>query len=133
MKNVYNKFVKFSIILTAALLSGCSRSSESFDTEPGKGVGFRSISEVNTLVENGKIEGIKTKIHDGVTAPIVTVEKPSSVEFLPGGDTKVMRRPEEHIRVWVAPFQDESGNFHEGSVVHTLLNHGTWHMFPKSH
>lgn len=132
MPNMYKKNCKcFCFSLLAAFLSGCSGSSESFDTEPGKGVGFRSISEVNKMVDRGQIDGIK-KQEDGVISPIVTVEKPSMFDFIPGGDSKVMRRPEEHIRVWVAPFQDAVGNFHEGSVVHTLLNHGTWHMFPST-
>ena len=129
---MYNKNFKFFYLIPlAALLSGCSSSSESFDTKPGQGVGFRSISEVNKMVERGKIDGLSSS-NEVVIAPIVTVDKPSMVDFVPLGDSKVMRRPEEHIRVWVAPYQDGSGNFHEGSVVHTLLNHGTWHMFPTS-
>lgn len=125
-----NRVIK--IFILAVFLSGCSSTSETFDTKPGKGVGFHSISDVSKMVDFGKIEGVKTENHDGVMPPIVTIDKPSSVDFIPYGDAKVMRRPEEHIRVWVAPFQDVTGNFHEGSVVHTLLHHGTWHMFPKS-
>lgn len=130
--NMYNKIFKFfAVLFVVPFLSGCSTVSESFDTKPGKGVGFKSVSDVNQMVEDGKIEGLPLK-KDAVTQPIVTLEKPSMVDFIPTFDSKVMRRPEKHMRVWVAPYQDGTGNFHEGSVVHTLINHGTWHMFKES-
>lgn len=127
---MYNKFFKLSLCLSAAFLSACSSSSESFDTPPGKGVGFRSISDVNKMVDKGHIKGISSS-DDGVMPPVLAVDKPS-VAFISSCDSKVIRKPEEHMRVWVAPHQDGSGNFHEGSVVHTLLNQGTWHIFSPS-
>lgn len=40
----------------------------------------------------------------------------------------VQRIQEEHLRVWIAPFQDAQGNFHEGSIVHTVLKPGSWQI-----
>jgi hypothetical protein len=40
----------------------------------------------------------------------------------------VHRVPEEHLRVWIAPFQDEYGNLHEGSLVHTVFKPGHWQL-----
>lgn len=120
-----------SLFISAAFLSACSNSSESFDTPPGKGVGSRSISDVNKMVDEGKIKGIPSS-QDSVIPPVITVDKPS-VDFISSCDSKVIRIPAEHMRVWVTPYQDDLGNFHEGSIVHTLLNQGTWHMFSPSH
>jgi hypothetical protein len=47
--------------------------------------------------------------------------------FLKGG-MSVYRVPEEHLRVWMAPFQDDQGNLHEASVIHTTLKPGYWKM-----
>jgi hypothetical protein len=32
------------------------------------------------------------------------------------------------MRVWVAPFQDVGGNFHEASLVHSVIQTGFWHV-----
>ena len=39
--------------LGALLLSGCSTYQETFECKPGKGVGCRSLSHVNQMVDAG--------------------------------------------------------------------------------
>ena len=46
-------------ILWVLTLTACSSVSESFDSEATKGVGVKSISEVNAMLDQGKIAGVK--------------------------------------------------------------------------
>jgi hypothetical protein len=121
-----------SLVPCLALLCGCSPNAEHFDSEPGKGVGARPISRVNTMVDRGEIPDVRG---DGVPSPRI------APVFVPGGipqheldsvivsdKARVTRTPERHVRVWVAPYQDGAGNFHEGTYVHTLIRPSTWAM-----
>lgn len=123
------------------LLSGCSTTSETFDCSPGKGVGCKSISEVNHMVDQGVLgEGALGKGGNNVTTILppelviamgsledkLTGIQGAGLRLVDGGHAR--RVPEEHLRVWVAPFQDDQGNLHEGSVIHTVLKPGHWQL-----
>ncbi len=126
----------FLSVLT--LLSGCSTTSEVFECEAGKGIGCKSISEVNKMVDQGQVGGnsddpqiLKT------VAPVFAQNNLSSVtkpvdgnEIVLSDQTTVKRAQEDPLRVWIAPFQDEQGNLHEGSVVHTVIRPGYWQLTP---
>ena len=117
------------------LLSGCSTTSETFDTKPVQGVGLKSISEVNAMVERGELRGLNTDTGVSAnTAPLFLTQPPQNIsvdEVQLSDRTLVYRQPEKHLRVWVAPFQGQSGNLHEGAVVHTLMHAGYWQMNPN--
>ena len=108
------KYIVF--LLTANLLCGCSSSLETFDCGENPGVGCKSISAVNKMVDQGVLGASE---EEGSSIPL-------SVSL--GEDKVVERIKEEHMRVWIAPFQDEHGNLHEGSIVHTVLKPGYWHV-----
>jgi len=59
----------------------------------------------------------------------VTPLPQDSLQDVALSDDMVVRRiREEHLRVWVAPFQDQQGNLYEGTVIHTVLKPGFWHI-----
>ena len=129
---MYYKFVNIFMAIITLMLTACSSASESFDSEATKGVGAKSISEVNAMIDQGKIAGLKSEVdQDSVVAPVV-VQKPVPIanpETIVLSDHSVIQRqPEQHMRIWFAPFQDINGNFHEASVVHTLLRPSFWHV-----
>jgi conjugal transfer pilus assembly protein TraV len=128
-------------------LGGCSTTSETFDCQSGKGVGCKSISTVNKMVNQGSLGG---EVEEGKqslilpsSVPIMSTGSPgveasgntladktfSQQADIPLSDDFLVRRvSEEHLRVWIAPFQDVQGNFHEGSIVHTVLKPGFWQI-----
>jgi conjugal transfer pilus assembly protein TraV len=121
-------------------LCACSTTSETFDCPSGKGVGCKSISEVNQMVDRGTLgrdaeEGKQSILPlQSLSAPIMATD-PSAVERdkasakISLSDTMAVHRArEEHLRVWIAPFQDEQGNLHEGSIIHTVLKPGYWQL-----
>ena len=101
-------------------LTGCSTSFETFDSEPGKGVGSKSITEVNHMIDRGDLALLDTQ-HDHPQFLIQEEKTPSSSK-----DLSVERIPEKKLCVWIAPFQDDNGDFHEASSVYTVVRPGLW-------
>ena len=121
-----------TIMVMGLLLTGCSSASESFDSEATKGVGSKSISEVNAMIDQGKIEGIKGDSDASKVIAPVLLQSPLPTlnqETIVLSDHSVIhRQPEQHMRIWMAPFQDANGNFHEAAVVHTLQRPSFWQV-----
>lgn len=132
--NVYYNFVKIFGWVCLFGLTGCSTASESFDSEPTKGVGSKSISQVNAMIDQGKIEGISGDVerHEGKPiAPVIVqtpVPNPSPETIVLSDHSVIYRQPEQHLRIWMASFQDGNGNFHEAAVIHTLLRPSFWQV-----
>lgn len=121
-----------SLCLSALfLLTGCSTTSETFDTGAVEGLGAKSITEVNAMVNQGEVGGPKNPSSLKSSPPIFSTFDVNSVDVEAielSNKTITYRQPEKHRRVWIAPFQDARGNLHEGSIVHTLIRSGYWQM-----
>ena len=139
LKNRHLKMM--SIFALSALLClnlcACSTTSETFDCKAGKGVGCKSISEVNQMVDsNTRVQGRfgESEVEKGQQPilPLETADRDKTLSQqteIPLSDTIAVHRvQEEHLRVWIAPFQDEQGNLHEGSVIYTILKPGYWQL-----
>jgi len=139
------------IVIVDLSLTGCSTTSETFDCKAGQGVGCKSISEVNQMVDHGVDQGAEQGSFGSFSERDTTLSRDKqsklplepaplstsmiSRDFLsvePSNSLMVRRMPEEYLRVWVAPFQDHQGNLHEGSVIHTVLKPGYWQLKPLS-
>lgn len=125
-----------SIILFPLLTSCAGVYDQGFDCPAEKGVGCKSISQVNSMVDKG---GLDKKICTGSSCNIVTPVKSQSNpkhilkrfdqigirrSNLPG--EKVIRVPERTQRIWVASHEDVDGNFVEESFVHAVIENGKW-------
>lgn len=120
---------KYQLLPILFLLAACSSASEHFDSEATQGVGVKSLSEVNAMIDQGKLAGIPVEGATAVAPQVVA--KPSSsalATILLSDQSLAQRQPEQHLRIWIAPFQDNQGNFHEGSIVHTLQRPSFWQM-----
>jgi conjugal transfer pilus assembly protein TraV len=129
---MYYKFVNIFMTIVTLMLTACSSASESFDSEATKGVGAKSISEVNAMIDQGKMDGLKSEVDQAsVVAPVI-VQNPipiaNSETIVLSDYSVIQRQPEQHMRIWFAPFQDINGNFHEASIVHTLLRPSFWQV-----
>lgn len=120
--------------LTVSILSGCSLPNETFDCPAGLGVGCRSISKVNQDIDNGSIlkeEMAEIGFHKQFVAPVISQVSPDTLnlsEIVLSDKSVIQRGREEHLRVWIAPHADEDNNFHEASVVHTIIRPSYWHL-----
>ena len=120
-----------SIILFPLLTSCAGVYDQGFDCPAEKGVGCKSISQVNSMVDKG---GLDKKICTGSSCNIVEPQPKIILKRfdqigirrsnLPG--EKVIRVPERTQRIWVASHEDVEGNFVEESFIHTVIEKGKW-------
>lgn len=81
------------------VLGGCATYSETFECGVGPGVGCKSLSQVNAMVENGQL-------------PVEDPDEGAMVQ------EKVWDPPASSgQRVWMAPYRDEEGHMHEGAYI----------------
>jgi len=107
-------------------LTACTSNNDLFDCPAGKGVGCQSISEVNRRVDRGDFENQREERTDSLKAlaPVAMTFDDRVQPSSPG----IERVPEKNLRLWIAPFQDEDGNFHEESAIHTIVRQGRWKL-----
>lgn len=125
------KLQQLAILGGLLCLTACSTASENFDSEAIQGVGAKSISQVNKMSDRGEIKSITTDEVKATTAPVVSLAplpQANPEKIVLSDDAVIYRQPEQVLRVWIAPFQDQNGNFYEASVVHTLLRPSFWQM-----
>ncbi len=119
---------KFAILISSlTCLSACVGTAEKFDCPAGSGLGCHSITQVNQKVN----EGLNTTLNNKIQEKPKTYERSEKTKTSVSSglkDFKVQRVREAHLRIWFAPFQDPQGNFHEDSIVHTVLQPGSWQV-----
>ena len=128
------RFQTFWFVMTSLLLFGCSHYKESFDCPMSAGITCRSISQVDHMVEQGALP-------EASSAPLCAdkegyrpaVSCPGKADQCgrPGvapvyKDCTVLRHPEHHLRIWIAPFYDQHGSFHDDTTIYTVLRPGQW-------
>ena len=124
---------KLVLILPLIGLTSCSKMmspySGDLDCDASNGMGCSSVSEVNSAVEQGKLNQ-KLKAEDN-TLKKITKSKRNLKEFNPqeisSSDAPSIKRvPEKTLRVWVAPYKTEEGNFEGESYVHMVAQESVW-------
>ena len=73
-----------------------------------------------------KVERQALPAPGGPTKLVVAMPAPSASVVVAPVAAKVVRRPEETARIWIAPYQDAAGYLHEGEYVHIVVRPGRW-------
>ena len=140
-----HKTILAFLCLLCMAISGCSTYEQNFDCPPGVGMGCVSISEVNSVVDKSQESSqqgqqastLKIEEKECPTCKVKEVESSSTLAFLPSASEtistnlpnmsgRVHRTRERTARVWIAPYEDEEGNFWEEGYVHVLLKPSQW-------
>ena len=116
------------VILMSLLVSGCAQLNSDFDCPMKDGVRCMSIHQVNEAVDRGAL---------GDEPANITVIQPSYLQgdYIQYKDGRAslsspIRKPEEVTHVWVAPYEDVNGNYHQASNVYTVSRPGFWRGNP---
>lgn len=115
-------------IISVLNTSACALYSKEFDSKYENGVGCKSISEVNQMVDTGLIKGSEDHT---LPSPLHSSSDKTSKPIILSDQGMIQRVQEQHLSVWIAPYQDEQGNFHEASVIHTVIKPGSWQLLEK--
>ncbi len=137
------------LIFGVTLLASCTHMNEEFDCPAGKGHGnglaCQSITEVKKKLNQGEIdlpetttEAYQRRGGSQVFLPPVLSQTPvqgsiKPISFMDSHGMVIHRTPEKSLRIWIAPYQDCDGNLREASVIHTVIQGGTWQLSPSTH
>lgn len=103
------------VLFMVSTITGCTTSMKGqFDCPGTPGVQCKNISKVNKMVDQGAIPKEK-----GVDVPIVRNSYKGKV---------LKRTKEEVLTVWVAPFEDEEGIYHEPGVLTAVVSPARWEL-----
>ena len=113
------------IITTAFSVTGCSSMNGSFDCPNKAGVNCKSLDQVNDMVDSGQVHGQSNEA--AFTGSAATSNEfgayPASEIYHPGAP---LRYGETVQRIWVAPFEDTDGNYHQDSLMYAIVKKGHW-------
>lgn len=124
--------LKIVLYIGMTLLAGCSSLNSQFDCPMKPGVRCESIDSVNARVDRGELgqAEIKTSASTCCYAPIDY--KPNSHfskrNYFSKGEP--IRYAETVRRVWMAPYEDTAGNYHQESEIYTIAKPGHWIGYP---
>lgn len=108
MKNIIKTLVLrlFGFALTSLALAGCTAYGEKFDCAPGMGVGCKSLSYVDRMVEKGNLPKDEEDVPD-LKASLKKSADTVNENSHKSGD----------LKMWVAGYEDEQGHYHEPSYI----------------
>src|SRR2546429_294281 len=120
-----------ALLIPLMMLTGCADMNSKFDCSMRPGVRCESLDSVNAKVESGEIG------HDGdlirqsaVEHPASNVKKVSIFSDANFYQRRPLRYGETVQRIWMAPFEDTSGNYHQESYVYTIVRPSHWIGYP---
>ncbi len=131
---IKNKLTTIMLIMASFLLNACA--SSSFDCPNRAGVMCKSLDQVNDMVDDGEIRGRtqqvsqiktneKTQNQNNSSSDSASDFEPYSIAngYYPGAP---LRYGETVQRVWVAPYEDTENNYHDASLIYTIVKEGHW-------
>ena len=138
------------ILLLTVCVAGCSVYGGDFECKMGNGVNCKSVSALNSMVDNNTLEQNinkkKKKKEESKAKPIKIINKPQprlgffarllgKKQPLPTVtdviktriyEDTVYRTPEKTMRIWVAAYTDKTGDYLENRYFYTVVAPGAW-------
>lgn len=115
-----------NIIMTGIVtlsLTACGTMNSSFDCPNKAGVMCKSLDQVNTMVDNGQIRGRSQMSVVSENGNLDFTPYPETTGYFPG---QPIRYGETVQRIWVTPYEDAEGNYHDDSTLYTVVKKGRW-------
>lgn len=141
----HTSFAFMNLMVTLMSLSGCSSYQDQFDCPAGTGVGCKSVSEVNDLIDKGafkkgsfnqKVSSFNrmTEEEDEIKLTSLKENEPRLISLDPerlDTDAPVLRLPEQTMEVWIRGYGDEGGHYHHDSKINMVVHPARWYVNPK--
>jgi len=114
--------MKRSCFIVGLVLSGCSSYSETFDCPAGQGVGCKSLSKVNQMVEKGDLphKELDDTVESDVIRPrLIKIDQAAPLHLnanIMGAPIMYANAPKTS-RIWFAGYKDTRGNYHGAHFV----------------
>lgn len=115
------------LISVALLLNACASTNSQFDCPMKPGIRCESIDSVNARIDRGEISGNHSlKLASSNEFDSSRSDYPHYFNMSHFGKDEPLRYGETVMRVWVAPFEDKEGNYHQESDIFTITKPGHW-------
>ena len=118
------KNIKLILTMIGLLgLTSCAHMNSDFDCPMKNGVRCQSLDEVNAAVDRGEIGGSV-----GSTDKRPSFRSAAYIPYIDASSSKTLpvRYPDDVMRVWIAPYEDSIGNYHQASSVYTVTHPSYW-------
>jgi hypothetical protein len=133
-QNVLKPCSYLVLLLSVFSLGGCiNLYDETFDCQFQKGVGCKSIAQVDHLVNEGTLALREEEETPSPKEPFLPPKENHQIlsstpepPLILGTSGAVTRLPETWRRIWIASYQDGEGTFYEGFYAHTVVSPGLW-------
>lgn len=129
-----NRYLTPSLLLLPIIIaSGCTPYGESFDCPPGHGVGCKSLSHVNRMVEEGELPLERVTLEKppleraspkSAFSQQKLMEAHSRVDDSVGKNGPIPLTPSQEapLKVWMTSYKDEEGILHGPSMLYVNLS-----------
>lgn len=111
------------ILLSQLMLSACTTMNSSFDCPNKAGVNCKSLDQINRMVDNGQIRGQTDARTSTCVSCVPQFQTFPTSQYLPGSP---IRYGETVQRIWIAPYEDTVGNYHQDSIIYSVMKGGHW-------
>lgn len=108
------------LIITVSLvliITGCTSMNSEFDCPNKPGVTCRSLDQVNSMIDKNMIGNDDAINKSGTTKTCGACSYTNKIV-----NHKQSYVDEDKVRVWVAPYQDINGNYHEESIIRAVVS-----------
>lgn len=99
------------------LLTGCEMMNSSYDCPLEQGASCISLHDMDRAVSQG-LYPKRTHLADSNSTYVV------HRDLVPG--SYPMRTKDKVAKIWLAPYEDVNGNYHEQSNIYTVIANSTW-------
>jgi conjugal transfer pilus assembly protein TraV len=109
------------------LLSSCAEMNSQFDCPMKAGIRCESITSINKRVDRGELGVNDSNSIDNKNAPVMPAYTQSTFNaprYRFKGEP--LRYAETVQRIWIAPFEDKQGNYHQENDIYTVAKPGRW-------
>ena len=109
------------------LMSSCAELNSQFDCPMNSGIRCESITSINARVDRGELRECGINSIDNKNFQVMPAYTPYPFN-VPRYSSKgePLRYAETVQRVWVAPFEDKQGNYHQDNDIYTVAKPGKW-------
>ncbi len=108
----------FPVTIMVFLLCGCSSMNSDFTCPMKNGIRCQSLDEVNTAIDTGTFNLEKKAIEKQK----ITFK----YKYRNNVNARPIRGSEQVIKVWIAPYVDKKGNYHQATEIYTVVGKPHW-------
>lgn len=133
-KNYLKIIISFFMIAFFLSLTGCAGMNSSFGCNARAGDSCTPVSKVNKNAEAGDYDNVESGSDSSAaqsnTQTFGYTNQNAGYNVTTPIPGEPIRFGETVQRVWIAPYQDASQNYHEPSYIYTVLNQPHWIGLP---